>query len=74
MNRHRDSIAREVAKHQGVGVRFELRGKHDAAVLTFGARSRFVIMSKTPSDRRGLQNKLGDVRRTIRDLVSGAGR
>lgn len=74
MKGHDEPIRREVARHPGVAVHFEPRGKHHAAVLTYQGRSRFVILSGTPGDHRGILNKIRDVRHTIRDLLQGAGR
>jgi hypothetical protein len=65
----RKAIEREVARHDGVSLRIEQRGKHFAAVLNFGERSRFVILSASHCDRaRALKNQIADVRREIRNL------
>lgn len=65
---NRREIEREVALHPGISLRWERRGKHLAAVLTLGARSRTVFIGRTCSDYRALANQRSHVRQAIRTL------
>jgi len=61
-----DAVEAELAQWPGVQYRRENRGKHNALVLQVGEVSRFVVYPTSPSDsRRGQQNHLGDVHRTM---------
>lgn len=63
------AVEAELAQWPGVQYRREVRGKHNALVLQVGSLSRFVVYPSSPSDsRRGQQNHLGDVRRTLAAL------
>ena len=64
-----DAVEAELAQWPGVQYRRENRGKHNALVLQVGEVSRFVVYPTSPSDsRRGQQNHLGDVHRTLAAL------
>lgn len=72
MKRHREAVEREVASHPGVSLHWEDRGKHEAAVLTVGARTHRIIISRSASCHRAALNQRGDVRRAIRNLKGEA--
>lgn len=65
---YRREIEREVERHPGVTLKWEDRGKHIGAVLTFGAQSRTVFMGRTCSDHRAVHNQRAHVRQAIRTL------
>ena len=46
----------------------EYGGKHLRVVLTKGGRSRFVTLSRSPSDYRASLNRLRDVRQALQHL------
>lgn len=59
----------ELERWPGVTWRRELRGKHQALVLTFGNVSRFVIYPTSPGDSiRGPKNHLANVRQALREM------
>lgn len=59
----------------GVSHRYQMRGKHQAIVLTFNGSSQFVMFPKTPSDSmRGLHNHLRDLRQTLKALGAERGK
>ena len=63
---YQSAIKSEVEKWPGVSVTFEKRSKHNAAVLHYAGKSRFVIYPDTPSDAaRGALNMLTDVRKEL---------
>lgn len=62
-------MQREVETYPGVDINFTFRGKHKVAQLTLGENSRMVFYPSTPSDsRRGIKNKLQDLRRVLREI------
>lgn len=62
-------IADEVARWPGADVDFGHASKHCVAVIAFGGQTRKVFYPTTPGDgRRGIYNKLKDVRRELRFL------
>lgn len=58
----------EISRWPGVRASRMCRGKHYAIVLGFNGVSRFVCYAATPSDRRGVLNHIGDIRRTLRAM------
>lgn len=58
----------ELLMWRGVTWRAEHGGKHIKLHLTFEGRTRFVVRSKTLSDRRGVRNHVGDIKRMLRLL------
>jgi hypothetical protein len=68
MDRSLTPILRELANWPGVDHEIRHGGKHPRIVLTHRGASRFVTFSGTPSDRRGVLNKISDVRTTLRAL------
>lgn len=70
---YQEAIEREVESWPGATVRFEHGSKHPKAKLTFAPEGgEPMTLSRpfpgTPSDNRGLQNCIADVRRTLRQL------
>ena len=57
-----------VANEAGARASFQYTSIHAKVTLTYGGRSRFVIISGTPSDKNVVFAVLSDVRRTLRDL------
>lgn len=69
MNRDmKQAIEREMAKWPGVEYAIEHRGKHPALVVRRGGASRFVPFTNTRTDRRGILNKVSDIRRALREI------
>lgn len=63
------TIRDELENWPGVGVTFSTRSKHGQAVLSYGGRSRFVVIPHTPGDgRRGARNAIRDVRKELAEL------
>lgn len=58
----------ELAKWPGVTCRRERRSKHIALVLTFEGKSRTVVMSTTPGDRKAVLSHIGVVRTMLAEL------
>ena len=52
------------------GIRFEVEegGKHPKMVLLFEKEKRKLTLTSSPSDRRGLLNFIGDVRRLVNSM------
>jgi hypothetical protein len=57
-----------VANEAGAIASFQHTSIHAKVTLTYGGRSRFVIISGTPSDKNVVFAVLSDVRRTLREL------
>lgn len=59
-----------VANEAGATASFRYTGNqsHQKVTLTYQGRSRFVIISGTPSKTYAIDEMLADVRRTLRDL------
>jgi hypothetical protein len=55
-------IEAELKQWPGIEGRFEKRAPHPRLHLTFGKRTRFVVIPGSPSDKRGLLNKIRDIR------------
>lgn len=56
-------IERELAEwNVGWRVDKRARGKRPRLILHHGGKSRFVVMPGSPSDKRGLLNKVRDIR------------
>lgn len=70
MNRHREVIQaiRDVATNAGAHVTIVQQGKHPRAVLHYQGRHRFIVISRTPSDRKAAQISAQDARRALRHL------
>ncbi|UIJ43760.1 PD-(D/E)XK nuclease-like domain-containing protein [Sphingomonas cannabina] len=62
------AIEREVERWPGVTVRFEEGGKHPRAVFRFGEVEQFRPYPSSPSDQRGLDMKITEVRRLLKDM------
>lgn len=61
------NLEKELRKWKGVDIRLE-NGKHYKLFLTVNGKSKFVLLSKTPSDWRGKLRQVSDVRKTLIDL------
>lgn len=61
-------IRDELAEWPGVDYEIKSGGKHPKLVLKYGERSRFVTFSTTSVDRRGMMNKVRDIRLTLEAL------
>lgn len=68
MDRSLTLILRELQNWRDVAHEIRRGGKHPRIVLTHGGKSRFVTFSGTRSDRRGVLNKISDVRAALRAL------
>lgn len=63
------AVEAELAMWPGITASHEIRGKHYAIVLAFGATSRFVVYPATPGDGiRGARNHIADIRSVLHDL------
>lgn len=58
----------ELLMWERVTWRAEHGGKHIKLHLSYDGRTRFVVRSKTLSDRRGVRNHVGDIKRMLRLL------
>jgi hypothetical protein len=62
-------MLKELDRWQGItGHRFEHGGKHPRLVVETERGSRFITMSLTASDGRAIKNKIGDLRKVLREL------
>jgi len=61
------NLEKELRKWKNVDIRLE-SGKHYKLYLTVNGKSKFVLLSKTPSDWRGKLRQVSDVRKTLIDL------
>lgn len=70
MDRHtKEELIRELGRWSGItGHRFEQTRKHVRLVVNTANASRFVTMSLTASDHRATKNKIGDLRKVLREL------
>lgn len=67
MRQHQQRLLAELP--EGAQARFEDTKRHQKMVITFGDKSRFVLLSKSNSDcARAVKNMVGDVRRELRTL------
>jgi len=67
--RTKKEIIKELDKWSGViGHRFEMGGRHQRLNIETEKGSRFIAMSLTASDHRATQNKIGDLRKVLREL------
>jgi hypothetical protein len=62
-----EAIARTCERY-GIGCQFGQTGKHPYAQITVNRQTRKVYFSSTPSDYRGWQNVISDVKKTARSL------
>lgn len=65
------AIRAELARHPNIQFNFGHGGRHPHIVIRCGEKRRKVTFSSTPTDPRGLLNKIADIRRTVRE-VTGA--
>jgi len=68
MERCLSLIRRELGEWGGVEYEIVSGGKHPKLVLKYGGSSRFVTFSTTRVDRRGMMNKLRDIRMQLTAL------
>lgn len=62
-------LEKELGRWSGItGHHFEKNGKHPRLVVNTANASRFVTMSLTASDHRATKNKIGDLRKVLREL------
>jgi hypothetical protein len=61
-------IDAELAEWPGVAYRREGGRKHQRLYLSFDGRERFVVYPSSPSEYRGLQNKITDIRKELTGL------
>ena len=67
--RTKKEIIKELDKWSGViGHSFEMGGRHQRLHIETEKGSRFIAMSLTASDHRATQNKIGDLRKVLREL------
>jgi hypothetical protein len=62
------AIEREVAEWPGVTLSWEQGAKHPRVVFAFGEQSQFRPYPGTPSDRRGLDMKVTEIRRVLTEM------
>lgn len=65
------AIRAELARHPNTQYTLEHRSKHPRIVIRCGAEVRKVPYTSTPTDPRGVLNKVADIRRAARE-VTGA--
>lgn len=63
-----ETVETELKHYPGVEMEIRNGGKHDRAVFSKGAKSRFVTIPKTPGDWRTKQNLRRDVKKTLGEL------
>lgn len=69
MNKHHRPFLEELINWEGVDYYFDTSSrKHDRLVVSFEGSSRFLVCSRTPSDRRAVLNQISDLRRICRSL------
>lgn len=67
--RVRKELEKELDRWTGItGHHFEHTGKHPRLVVNTANASRFITMSLTASDVRATKNKIGDLRKVLREL------
>lgn len=67
--RVKKELEKELDRWSGItGHHFERGNKHPRLVIETKKGSRFVTMSLTASDHRATQNKIGDLRKVLREL------
>jgi hypothetical protein len=67
--RIRKELEKELGRWSGItGHSFKQIGKHPRLVINTADDSRFVTMSLTASDHRATKNKIGDLRKVLREL------
>lgn len=68
-HRAKRDLTNELDRWSGVvDHRFETGGKHRRLVVTTENGSRFITISISPSDGRAVRNKIGDLRKILREL------
>jgi hypothetical protein len=68
-HRAKRDLTNELDRWSGViDHRFEVGSKHRRLVVTTERGSRFITISGSPSDGRAARNKLGDLRKMLREL------
>lgn len=70
MSRREDPalIEAEVARHPGLRLRREHRGKHDLLRLELNGRTARIFVSRSPSDYRAVRNTVARIRRSVKEL------
>lgn len=67
----RKMVERELEGHANVRFDFERRKTHDRIVLSSNHQSRFVTVSKSPSDYRAMMNRRSDIRKILKEFGNG---
>ena len=68
-HRAKRDLTNELDRWSGIiDHRFERGGKHRRLVVTTENGSRFITISVSPSDGRATRNRLGDLRKILREL------
>lgn len=62
------NLVKELNKWKGVDIRLEKSSKHNKLFCIVNGKSKFVLLSKTPSDWRGKLRQVSDVRKTLIEL------
>ena len=75
MTKHEvDEIERELEQWTGItGHYFDRKRRHIRLTVATDNGSRFITMSKTTSDARAARNRIGDIRRALRELGAQKG-
>jgi hypothetical protein len=63
-----EDAVRAEADRVGAEVTIEHSGRHPRAVLHYGGRRQFIVLSCSPSDGRAPRSAAQDARRTLRRL------
>jgi hypothetical protein len=68
-HRAKRDLTNELDRWSGIiDHRFERGGKHRRLVVTTENGSRFITISISPSDGRATRNRIGDLRKILREL------
>lgn len=68
-----DALEQELRRWEGVTWRAEHAGRHPRLHLTGPTgKTRFLVYSHTPVERRAVLNKVSELRRVLRELVLDA--
>lgn len=67
----RKMVEQELRDRAGVRFDFECRKTHDRIILSFENKSKFVTVSKSPSDYRAMMNRRRDIRKVLKEFENG---
>jgi Zn/Cd-binding protein ZinT len=67
----RKMVEQELKGRAGVRFDFECRKTHDRIVLFSDHKSKFVTVSKSPSDYRAMKNRRRDIRKVLKEFENG---